>query len=152
MKPQYLITLCFALLCNTAFAQPASTYWCNAPWPPPAGSDRTMGKDSDGHTCVKIAKEMPPTAPPVPAKPETAIVPKEGATVQPAKDLLRSRGNVEGISVTLSTNAKGEPVLSAVCEKGETGINHWDVQMYKMGYHQVHTKIGDTVVTSYEKK
>ena len=150
MKPRYLITLYFALICNTVFAQPAA-YWCDAPWPPPAGSDRTMGKDSNGQVCIKIAKEMPFIAPPVAAKPETAIVPGKPAIAQPAKDLLRSQGNVEGISVTLSTNAKNEPVLTAVCEKGETGINRWDVQMYKMGYHQVHTKIGDTVVTSYEK-
>ena len=70
MKPRYLITLYLALLCNTAFAQPASTYFCSAPWPPPAGSDRTMGKDSNGQVCIKISRpvEVPgPICPGIPA-------------------------------------------------------------------------------------
>ena len=149
------LTSCFLLLLlvltsSVAFADP---YFCSAPWPPPAGSDRTMGKDSDGHTCIKIAKtvETAPIASPVAAPVKVGEISAKPEISQPAKDLLRSQGTVEGITVTLSTNAKGEPVMSAFCENGETGINRWDVQMYKMGYHQVHTKIGDTVVTSYEK-
>ena len=53
------LSLIFAylLLCNIAHAQPAA-YWCDAPWPPPAGSDRTMGKDSDGNTCIKISRPV----------------------------------------------------------------------------------------------
>ncbi len=63
-----LSLLVFILLFNVtqAFAQPAA-YWCDAPFPPPAGSDRTMGKDSNGQVCIKIAKEVPgPTCPEIP--------------------------------------------------------------------------------------
>lgn len=154
MKKLYLITLYLALMCNTAFAQPASVCvfeFCNAVLPKTAG-EKVTGKDNCGNYCSKHGIAVAaPTAPPVTAKPETAIVPKETPIAPPAKDLLRSPGNVGGITVTLSTNAKNEPVMSAFCEKEETGINRWDVQMYKMGYHQVHKEIGDTVVTSYEK-
>lgn len=152
MKPQHLIPLYFALLCNTAFAQTAPTYWCNAPWPPPVGSDRTIGKDSDGHTCIKIAKplETVPTAPPTAAKPETTIVPKEGAIAQPAKDLLRSQGNLEGISVTLSTNDRNEPVLTAICPKTD-GLTKYDYEMYQHGYKQKAREIGGQLWIYYEK-
>lgn len=42
------------------FAGPARAQcayeWCDAPWPPPAGSDRTVGKDNCKLSCAKIAK------------------------------------------------------------------------------------------------
>ena len=143
------LILAYLLLCNIAHAQPAA-YWCDAPFPPPAGSDRTMGKDSNGQVCIKIAKEMPSTAPPLPAVPETAIVPKEGAIVQPAKDLLRSQGDVEGISVTLSTNPQGEPVLTAICP-GNPGFNEYDLKALELGFKQKVVTRGKETFVIYEK-
>ena len=109
-----------------------------------------MGKDSNGQVCIKIAKEMPSTVPLLPAVPETAIVPKEEAIVQPAKDLLRSQGTVEGITVTLSTNPQGEPVLTAVCP-GNPGFNEYDLKALELGFKPKVVKRGEEVLIIYEK-
>lgn len=133
------LTLCFlsllVLTSNVALAQPAPAYWCNAPWPPPSGQDRTMGKDSDGHTCIKIAKpiETPATTPASPA-----IAP-------PAKDLPSQAA----ISVTLAQDEQGRPILQAICPA--SGFNEWDYKMFQAGFKQKIVKRGEEVFIIYEK-
>jgi len=41
---------------------PCITEWCDASWPPEGRSDRTIGKDNCGNTCIKIAKEVKNTS------------------------------------------------------------------------------------------
>ena len=54
--PQSLFIICFLFILSTiSYAEP---YFCSAPWPPPAGSDSTRGKDSDGSVCIKISKPV----------------------------------------------------------------------------------------------
>ena len=145
------LILAFLLLCNIAHAQPAPCVyeWCDTVLPKAVG-EKVVGKDNCGNVCSKHGIAVAaPTASPVAAKPETAIVPKEEAIVQPAKDLLRSQGNVEGITVTLFTNSKGEPVMSAFCEKG--GLTEWDYRMYQDGYKQKVKKVGNQMHVYYEK-
>ena len=153
MKTPFLF-LVFILMLNASqvYAQPAAVpvkptvpYWCSAPWPPPAGSDRTMGKDSNGQVCIKIAKEMPPTAPPVPSNLTAVIVPKEGATVTPAKDLLGQAA----ISVTLAQDEQGRPVLQAICPG--SGFNEWDFKALQAGYHAKVVTRGKETFVIYEK-
>ena len=61
---------------STASAQPAVTpcaySWCDSKWPPEAGSDRTVGKDNCGTTCIKIARPVETPAPPCVAAPGLA--------------------------------------------------------------------------------
>lgn len=42
------------LLSSTSLAQTCAYQWCDAPWPPATGSDRTVGKTNCGETCIKI--------------------------------------------------------------------------------------------------
>ena len=138
------LILCFLLThltCSMAFAQPA--YWCDAGWPPPAGSDRTKGKDSDGNVCIKISH------PPEAVKPKTGEMADKEPIAQPAKDLLGKTGNGEGIAVTLSTNAEGEPVLRASCPPA--GFSEWDYKALMAGYRQKVVKRGEQVFIIYEK-
>lgn len=55
MKPRYLIPIYLALLCNTAYAQtvPYVPTFCGAALP--TGTDYTIGKDSGGKPCYKLA-------------------------------------------------------------------------------------------------
>lgn len=51
------LTTILLLIVTQAFAQPVCVYeWCDAPWPPPSGVDRTIGKDNCKLACTKIAK------------------------------------------------------------------------------------------------
>lgn len=150
--PQSIFIIYFLFILSIpVFAQPAPCIfeWCGAILPKTAG-EKVTGKDNCGNYCSKhgIAVAVP-TAPPVAAKPETAIVPKEEVIVQPAKDGLGKTGNVEGITVTLSTNARNEPVLTAICPA--SGFNEWDYKMFQAGYKQKVVKRDDEVFIIYEK-
>ena len=88
---------------------------------------------------------MPPTAPPAPANLTATIVPKEGATVTPAKDLLGQAA----ISVTLAQDEQGRPILQAVCPGA--GFNEWDFKALQAGYHAKVVTRGKETFVIYEK-
>src|SRR3990167_2523356 len=53
-----ILTLTILLFSISAYAQCVPETWCDAPWPPLEGQDRTVGKDSCGSTCIKIATTL----------------------------------------------------------------------------------------------
>ena len=57
MKTLILATILLAsTLCSAAFAQHIPVF-CDAPWPPPSGSNNTIGKDNEKLPCVKIGSD-----------------------------------------------------------------------------------------------
>ena len=152
MKTRYLITFYFALICNTAFAQPAAVpvkpcvfEWCSAVLPKTAG-EKVTGKDNCGNYCSKHGIAVAaPTVPPLPAKPETAIVPKEEVIAQPAKDLLGQAA----VSVTLAQDEQGRPVLQAICPV--SGFNEYDLKALELGFKQKVVTRGKETFIIYEK-
>lgn len=98
--------------------------WCDAKWPPVAGSDRTVGKTNCGVVCIKIVKEV-------------------------EKIVTVHQKSADEVTITMSTNDKGEPIMKASCPS--SGMTKYDYKLYKSGYVQKSKKKGDFLHIYYEK-
>ena len=100
-----LIGVCLALLFSIAtlgYAQEkisldSPDYWCGAKWPPAVGESRTFGIDVNGDVCVKIS---------------TGI---ETVEVEKIVEVLVEATSNTGISVTLTKDKNGDPIMTASC-------------------------------------
>lgn len=113
-------TICFS---QTTTPPPACIFeWCGALLPTTAG-EKTTGKDNCGNYCSKhgIGIATPPTA-----------------------------STSTGTTVTLSTNEKGEPVLTAICPATST-FNEYDFKMHQLGYIRKAKKVAGKMFVYYDK-
>ena len=53
-----ILIVSMLLIPTLAIAQTCTYQSCNAIWPPQIGSDRTVGKDNCGQTCIKIMEPL----------------------------------------------------------------------------------------------
>lgn len=111
-----LITISLVLLlCPMVQAQVAidsPEYWCGASWPPVEGGGRTRGIDVNGDVCIKIVKEV------------EKIVEVEKLVEKPIP--------TSNVTVTLSSNDKGEPTIITSCPS--SGFSEWDFKALEAGY------------------